>query len=106
MVKFLVLLILCGCAFVFLMCGVMLIRYFDRKAFEKECKQEDKDNSSTEVYRFSKEDGFKIIKTKTATIIDYTQANISEQADPVKRNNIVISHDRPSATGVGNGEES
>ena len=105
MVKMLELLILVICALGFIWCGVMLIRYYDRKAFEKENKQEKEDFPSTEVYRFSKEDGFKIIKTKTATIIDYTQANISAQAEPVKRTQKVISHDRPPAMGVGNEEE-
>lgn len=105
MVKMLELLILGICALGFIWCGVMLIRYYDRKVFERECKQDKEDNSSTEVYRFSKEDGFKIIKTKTATIIDYTQANISAQAEPVMRNNIVISHDSPPARGVGNEKE-
>ena len=85
--------------------GFLYIRFFDRKNFEKESKQEQEDKPSTEVYRFSKEDGFKIIRTKSAIIVDYAQANISEQAEPVKRNNIVTSHDSPPATSVINEEK-
>ena len=74
-------------------------------AGRKKGKEKPEEPPQTEVYRFSEGDGFKIIRTKTAIIVDYTQGKNSARVNTAKDINLKISCDGSCEPSSSDGNE-